>query len=175
MVWQKSKSISIAIGALCIMLGIMGIYVACSGNHPKGINELWQQELDHNNLEGKTIVVRGDVVFEPLSDFRFNSLYLVDTATPSERRTPADGFWFGIRIDGVSCIVDTNANWTTCAPFDPTRATTFEFKGTVHLEQIGKKKIMWLSDVEFAHSHQLIDGRWQPIPLGRYIIPLEKN
>ena len=176
MIRQWSKSISVAIGIFSFLLALAGTYIYWNENRPKGINELWEQEYNHRtNLEGQTIVVRGDMVFDPLSDFRFNSIYLLDSATASEYRAPAYGFWFGIRIDGVSCSIDTNAHSTTCEPFDPTRATTFEFKGTVHLEQVGKKKIMRLWDVDFAHSRQLVDGKWEPIPLGRFVIPLTKE
>jgi len=175
MVWQKSRTISVAVSVFFLLLVFVGIFISWIEKRPNGVNELWQLDYENNNLEGKTIVVRGDIIFEPLSDFRFNSVYLVDIETPSENRTPSDGFWFGIGIDGVSCVADTNANLVTCEPFDPTQTTTFEFRGTIHVEQIGKKEIMWLSDVDFEHSRQLIDGKWQLIPLGRFLIPLEKD
>jgi len=175
MVQQKSRIISVAIGIFFLLLVTVGILIAWIENRPMGVIELWQIESENKNLEGKTVLVRGDVLFDPFSDFRFNAIYLVDPETPSEYRTPSHGFWFGIRIDGVSCIVDTVANLMTCEPFDPSQATAFEFKGMVHLEQIGKKEIMWLSDIDFEHSRQWMDGKWQPIPLGKFILPLEKD
>ncbi len=146
-----------------------------SEKRPVGVNELWQKEIEHGSLEGKTVTVQGDMIFEPFSDFRFNSIYLMDSETPEEYRMPSYGFWFGVRIDGVSCSADADKSTVTCEPFDPSKAKTFEFKGTIHLGRIGKKEIMWLSDVDFEHSRQLIDGKWEPIPLGEFIIPLERD
>jgi hypothetical protein len=175
MIHQKSRIIPAAIGVfvLLFIVGLMFFY--WDANRSIGVNELWQREFEHRNLEGKTVTVRGDILFEPLSDFRFNAVYLVDTESPSSDRTPEDGFWFGIGIDGISCHIDTNASLITCEPFDPSHATVFEFRGKLHLEQVGKKKIMWMSDIDFEHSRQLINGKWEAIPLGRFTIPLERN
>lgn len=144
-------------------------------NRPTSVDELWKREYEHRNLEGKTVTVRGDIILEPLSDFRFNNLYLVDTDTPEEFRIPVHGFWFGLRISGISCTVYTDEGMVTCEPFDPSQATTFEFKGTIHLDQVGKKEIMWLSDIEFEQARQFVDGKWQSVPLGKFTIPFERD
>jgi hypothetical protein len=173
MAQRKAASILAAVLFFAVALGLVGIFISWNANRPRGVNDLWQRELADRDLEGRELVVRGLVVVDPLSDFRFNALYLVDSSTPLEMRTPENGFWFGIGIDGASCTVTTTPDSAACEPFDPTRATTYELKGTAHLQQVGKKKVMWLSDVDFAHSRQLVDGKWQPIPLGRFIIPLK--
>lgn len=175
MVQQRSRIAPIAVGVFALLLVLGIVFTYWNTNHAFGVNQLWQKEYEHRNLEGKIVTVRGDMVFEPLSDFQFNAIYLVDAETPISYRSPSDGFWFGIRIADASCSVKVSANVVTCEPFDPSRATTFEFKGTVHLKQVGKKEIMWLSDIDFEHSRQLIDGKWEPIPLGEFAIPLEKN
>jgi len=64
---------------------------------------------------------------------------------------------------------------STCQPIDPTVASNFEFKGTIHIASVGKKEIMWLSDIDFESSRQLVDEKWQSIPLGKFVIPLEDN
>jgi hypothetical protein len=175
MIPQKSRIRSIATGVFAVLLVSMMIFVYWQANRSVGVNELWRREYENRNLEGKTVTVRGDIIFDPLSDFRFNSVYLVDTSSPHSDRTPENGFWFGIRIDDLSCSIDTDARLATCEPFDPSQATAFEFRGTIRLKQIGKKEIMWMSDIDFEHSHQLIDGEWEPIPLGEFTIPLERN
>jgi hypothetical protein len=172
---QKSKIISIVITLVALLVVLMLVFVYWEANRSFGVDELWQIEYEHRNLEGKTVSVRGDMVFEPLSDFRFNAVYLVNIESPNSKRTPSYAFWFGIGIDGISCNVDTNANLVTCEPFDPSQATTFEFQGTVHLERVGKKEIMWMSDIDFKHSRQLVDGKWEPIPLGEFTFPLERD
>jgi hypothetical protein len=171
---RRSRSLRAVIAVLATILGLAAIYFFWNENRPYGVNELWDRD-SRRSLEGKTLVVRGDVVFEPRSDFRFNAIYLLDTETPPEQRSPEAGFWFGLRIQGASCTVQPGANSAVCEPLDPTGATTFEFKGTVHLQRVGKKEIMWLSDVDFLHSRQLVDGHWQPIPLGTSIISLDDN
>jgi len=162
-------------GVFLLLLISVGVFISLFTNRSVGVEELWKKEYENRKLEGMTVIVRGDILFEPLSDFQFNDIYLVDTETPSEHRTTSYAFWFGIGIEGVSCTIDTIGNLISCEPFDPTKATAFEFKGTIHLDQVGKKEIMWLSDIDFEHSHQLIDGEWQPIPLGEFVIPLEKD
>jgi hypothetical protein len=171
----KLRIISIAIGVFVILGVLVTIPIYWCENRPISIDQLWEKEYEHRNLEGKTVTVRGDMIFEPLSDFRFNSLYLVDSKTPEEYRMPSQGFWFGLRIDGVSCMLDDDKAIVSCEPFDPSQGKIFEFKGTIHVDQVGKKEIMWMSDIDFEHSRQWIDGKWEPIPLGQFIIPLEKN
>jgi len=165
----------LTIGIIILLLTLVIISIYWSENHPIGIDELWKREYEHGNLEGKTVTVRGDIVFEPLSDFRFNNLYLVDTETPEEFRMPDHGFWFGLRIGGISCTTYTDEKIVTCEPFDPSQATTFEFKGMLHFDQVGKKEIMWLSNIEFDQARQLVDGKWQSVPLGRFTIPIESD
>lgn len=141
-------------------------------NLPIGVNELWEVEPRYS-LEGETRTVRGNIIFEPTSDFQFNAVYLVNEGTPTENRSPENGFWFGVRIEGVTCDTDHLAKQVTCEPFDPTRASTYEFKGTLNIETVGKKDILWLSDVDFERSRQLVNGEWQAIPLGSFTIPPE--
>jgi hypothetical protein len=171
MVQHKSRILSVVIGAFFLLLVTTGVCIFRFLVYPMDVNDIWEKE----NLEGKIITVRGDIIFEPLSDFRFNQIYIMDSETPIEYRSPSYAFWFGMGIDGVSCSLDKIANIATCEPFDPSLATTFEFKGTIQLERIGKKEIMWLSNIDFEQSRQLRDGKWQPVPLGKFIIPLEKD
>ena len=175
MLQQKSRIISIGLGIILLLLVMVMIFIYWSENRPIGVNELWKTEYEHRNLEGKTVTVRGDMVCDPLSDFRFNALYLVDSDTPEEDREPSYGFWFGIKIDGISCMVDTNEGMVTCEPINPCQATAFEFKGTIHLDQVGKKEIMWLSDIEFEQARHLVNVKWQPVPLGKFTFPLERD
>jgi len=175
MLQKKSRIISVGFGIILLLLIMVMIFIYWSENRPIGVNELWQAEYEHRNLEGKTVTVRGDIVCYPLSDFRFNDLYLVDSETPEEYQTPSYGFWFGIKIDGISCMLYTNEGIVTCEPFNPCQATAFEFKGTIHLDQVGKKEIMWLSNVDFEQAHQLVNDKWQPVPLGKFTFPLERN
>ncbi len=69
---------------------------------------------------------------------------------------------------------ERETNWT-CKPFDPSQATAFEFKGTVHLKQIGKRPVMWLSNVDFENSRQMVNGTWQSIPMGEFEVFVEKE
>lgn len=156
---------------LVVAIGAAGIRL-WQENRPMEVDELWKVEPRYS-LAGETRTVRGDVIFDPESDFQFNAVYLVDGSTPVENRVPENGFWFGIRIEGVTCDIDHTARVATCEPFDPTRASTFELKGTLNVEAVGKKDILWLSEVDFEHSRQLVNGEWQPIPLGAFIIPFE--
>ena len=175
MLQQKSRILSIGLGIILLLLVVVMTFIYWSENRPIGVNKLWQMENEPRKLEGKTMTVRGDMVCDPLSDFRFNDLYLVDSETPEEYRDPSYGFWFGIKIDGISCTIDTNEGIATCEPFNPCQATAFEFKGTIHLDQVGKKEIMWLSDIQFEQARQFVNGRWQPIPLGKFAFPLKRD
>jgi len=157
-----------------VLVGIgAAIYLLQIENHPVEVNELWQF-TPRSSLNGKTRTVRGDIVFDPVSDFQFNALYLVDTESSMEYRAPEYGFWFGIRIDGAWCNIDKEKEMVNCRPFNPTLSTIYEFKGTINLEAVGKKDIMWLSDIDFEKSRQMVNGKWQPIPLGDYTFPMEK-
>jgi hypothetical protein len=165
----------ILVGTSLFLLISVGVFISLFANRPVGVNELWEREYKNRNVEGKTVVVRGDILFEPFSDFRFNAVYIVDSETSMNLRSPSFAFWFGVGIDGVSCVMDGVESLMTCEPFDPTQGTVYEFKGTIHVDQIGKKEIMWLSDIDFENSRQLINGQWKPIPLGKFEIPLENN
>jgi hypothetical protein len=175
MVPQKSRTILVAIGIFALLSVLVLIFAYLEANQSVSVDELWRIESENRNLEEKTVTVRGDILFEPLSDFRLNSIYLVDSEAPISDRSPEHGFWFGIQIDGISCSIDTVASLVTCQPFDPSQATTFEFRGKIHLEQIGKKEIMRMSEVDFEYSRQLINGKWEPIPLGEFSFPLERK
>ena len=172
---QKPRLTILLVSAFLLVLISVGVFASLLANRPVGVNELWEREYTNRNLEGKTMVVRGDILFEPFSEFRFNSVYIVDSDASIDLRSPSFAFWFGVGIDGVSCIVDDIENLMTCQPFDPTRAKMFEFKGTINIDQVGKKEIMWLSNINFENSRQFVDGKWQPIPLGKFVIPLENN
>jgi hypothetical protein len=175
MVPQKSRTILVAIGSFALLSVLVLIFAYLEANRSVSVDELWQMQSENRILEGKTVMVRGDILFEPLSDFGFNSIYLVDSEAPISDRTPEHGFWFGIQIDGISCSIDAVASSITCQPFDPSQAITFEFTGKIHLKQIGKKKIMRISEVDFEHSRQLINGKWEPIQLGEFTFPLERK
>jgi hypothetical protein len=151
---------------LLVLAGLLGMGIQ---DHPLGIDELWRRQLGGQNLDGKTVLLRGEPIFDPHSDFRFNALYLVDAGTSEVFREPEFAFWFGIRIESFSCA--EGAGQLTCGPFDPRPAQALEFRGTLHVEQVGKKAILWLSDVDFAEARQLIGGRWQPLPFGEFTVP----
>ncbi len=172
MIPLRSRIPLILLGLVVLAGGIAAVYSIWQENHPVGVNELWEADPLYS-LVGETRTVSGEILFEPLSGFQFNGIFLVDPATTAENRSPEAAFWFGIRINGVSCTVDDTAKLVTCTPFDPTQATAYQFKGNVQLETVGKKDIMWLADVDFEHSRQLVNGEWQPIPLGEFTFPLE--
>jgi len=143
---HTSRAIIAAIGVAVLALLLASVWLLVVRNQaPIDVDELWDMQYEGEELEGRTITVRGDAVFDPQSDFRFNALYLVDSLTPAERRTPEDGFWFGIRIDGFACQAGKRAVYLVCSPFDPSRARTFEFKGEVHTTQVGKRRVIRLS------------------------------
>lgn len=175
MLHKGSKILSTGFGVILLVLVVVMTFIYWGENHPISVEKLWQKENGPGKLEGKILTVSGDRICDPLSDFRFNSLYLVDSKTSNAYRDPAYGFWFGIRIDGVSCTIDTGAETVTCEPFNPCQATAFEFKGTIHLGQVGKKEIIWLSDIKFDQARQFVNGKWQPIPLGKFTFPLKKD
>lgn len=174
---HTSKAVKVAIGVAVLALLLASVWLLVVRNEaPIDVDELWGMQYEGEELDGRSITVRGDAVFDPQSDFRFNALYLVDSLTPMERRSPADGFWFGIRIDGFTCQAGKRAGSLVCSPFDPSRARTFEFKGEIHTTQVGKRRVIWLSDIDFNRSRQLIEGSWLPIPLGEFeiITPAEE-
>lgn len=159
----------ISLGLLLLVLaGLLGVGIQ---DHPLGINELYPRQAGSHNLNGKTVLLRGEPIFEPHSDFRFNVLYLVDAEAPESLRDPAFGFWFGARIEGFACTA--GAGELVCGPFDPRRAQALEFRGTLHVEQVGKKAILWLSDVDFAEARQRVGGDWQPLVVEQFAIPLD--
>ena len=168
---HKLKIPFIPIGVVLLLLTASGIYFAWVQNRPLGVSEVWQMDFE-KSLDGRTVIVKGDVLLDPLSDFKFNRITIIDSETPVDFRTPEYGFWFGIGIDGASCAVDSLAKSATCEPFDPSLATTYLFKGTLHVEPVGKKDVMWLTDIDLDGSRCLIDGKWQPVELGKFIIPL---
>jgi len=172
---QKPRLTVFRVGVFLLLSISVEFSITLFVNRSVGVDELWEIEYANRNLEGKTLKVRGDILYEPLSGFHFCDVYLVDTETLLENRTHSYAIWFGVGLADISCFVDNGKNIITCQPFDPTAATEFEFKGTIHVAQIGKKEIMWLSGIDFESSRQFVDGKWQPIPLGRFVIPLENN
>lgn len=172
MIPRRSEFKFIVLG-LVILVGIGAAYYLFQiENRAVEVNQLWQTD-SRSSLEGETRTVRGELLFDPASDFQFNALYLIDPETPEEFRSPEYGFWFGIRIDGTWCNMNKEKEIVTCEPFNPSLSTTYEFKGTIHIESVGKKDVMWLSDIEFEKLRQMVNGKWQPIPLGEYTFPME--
>lgn len=137
------------------------------------INELWEKQYIGEELDGKTVLIQGDAIVDPRSDFRFNAFYLVDSQTPLDQRDPTHAFWFGVGIADSHCEI--GAQTMTCQPFNPQQAKTFQFKGVLHLTQVGKRRVMWLSEIDFAQSRQFVNGEWQLIPLGVFEIPIEEK
>jgi hypothetical protein len=175
MIQKNTRKILIVASSIVLFIILSAAAMIWLRNRAVSVNDLWGIEYSNRNLEGKTVTVRGDIIFEPLSDFRFNNVFLIDSSTVADLRLPENGFWFGIGIGNISCITNKYEMSVTCEPFDPSRATTYQFKGVVHLDQVGKKEIMWLSDIDFNHSRQLVDGKWQPIPIGKFIVPVKKD
>ena len=167
----KTLILWIALGAVFTGLLTLGSLTILARQRSYGVNQLWQMMLEDKKLEGKSMTVRGDAIFMPQSDFKFNALYLVDSDTEADFRQPEYAFWFGIRVEDLSCSAGDNA-WT-CEPFDPSQAEAFQLNGTLHTKQVGKKDILWLSGIDLAHSQQLINGEWRPIQAGKFIIPLK--
>ncbi len=167
--------ITTVIGVLILLLVIGGYFIFSFVNRPLGIDEIWKLKSEQKLETGKTVVVHGNIVLQPDSDFRFNAIYLLDEDAPDTFRTPVNGFWFGLRIDGASCVQATNPNQYTCEPFDPGLTGPFEFKGTIHFKSVGKKEIMWLSDIDYESSRRWINGEWHKIPLGKFVLVLEKD
>ena len=163
---------------IALVIGLMGLLALGSilildRQRPYHVNQLQQMLLEGKKLEGKRVTVRGDAIFMPQSDFKFNALYLVNSGSEVDFRQPEYAFWFGIRIDDLSCSEDEDT-WT-CEPFDPSQAQAFELRGTLHSAQAGKKDILWLSGIDVARSRQLINGEWQPIRAGKFTIPLNRD
>jgi hypothetical protein len=152
-----------------LLFGRAIIYAINQRSHT-GVDEIWNMYYQGRDLEGKTVVIRGDAVFNPQPEYPFTELYLVSPDAPLEQREAPYGFWFGIGIADLTC--QTTETSMTCQPFDPSKATVFELKGTLHLVQIGKRPVIWLMDVDFEHSRQLVDGMWQTIPLGEFDISM---
>jgi hypothetical protein len=175
MIHKSARRTVIMAGGIVLFLVLTVASIIWARNRPISVNDLWGIEYSRRNLEGKTVIVRGDIIFEPFSDFRFNNVFLVDSSTLVDLRTPEDGFWFGVGIGGISCIPNKYPMSVTCEPFDPGQATTYQFRGVVHMEQIGKKEIMWLSDIDFSKARQLVDGKWQEIPIGKFIVPVKED
>lgn len=171
---NKTVHIVAGVAALALLAALVGVLVAID-QEPLGVDELLRMQLAGEDLEERKITIRGDLVFEPQSDFRFNALYLIDSSTPAERREPAYGFWFGLRIDGFHCQERHLSEALICSPFDPRQAQSYRFTGRLHSQQVGKRRVMWLSDVDFEGSRQLIGGNWQPVPLGEFGISLEET
>jgi hypothetical protein len=175
MVKQKQGINPTAIGVIILLLTLIGFFMTWAAKRPLGINELWRLRYENKIQDGETVFVSGELLFQPESDFRFNAIYLVDTGTPNEQRIPEDGFWFGLRLADVSCIQDTDPSRFTCVPFDPVQAKSYQFKGTIHFEAVGKKEVMWLANIDFDRSRRRIDGTWRDIPLGKFNIRIDKE
>ena len=175
MLQQKPRIMRTATAVLFVLLFSVGAFIFLFMNRPFGVGELWEREYKNRNLEGKTMIIRGDVLFDPQSGFHYYDVYILDTKTPNEARTHDYAIWFGVGLADISCFVDNEQKIATCQPFDPTAASKFEFKGTIHVAQIGKKEIMWLSDIDFENSCHFVDGKWLPIPLGKFVIPFENK
>lgn len=137
------------------------------------VDGLWDAYYAGENLEGKVVIIRGKAVYDIDSQFRFNSFFLVDNNALPEQLTPEYGFWFGVSIPEVECEYVQNQTIMICQPFDPRQATSFELRGTLHVMQVGKKTVFGLTEVDFENSRLLIDGKWHPIMLGEFEIPID--
>ena len=177
MQFQHDKRIILLVSGISffILIGLIIVFALSGSPQRVGVQDLWNMQYDGMELENRTVIVRGDAIFTPNSEFRFNAFYLVDNQTANEYRTPEYAFWFGIRIDGLTCKAKESKTDWICEPFNPSQATAFEFKGTLHLEQVGKRPIMWLSDVDFENSRQMVNGTWESIPLGEAEVIVEKK
>ena len=173
MLQQNPKWIIFRISVLLVLVISTVIIDYEITNLSIGVEENWEKDYASQNVDGKDVTIRGDILFEPLKGFHFYDVYLVDTETPIERRTHDYAVWFGVGLADIHCFVDNEQKIATCQPFDPTAASEFEFKGTVHFAPIGKKEIMWLSEIDFENSRQLVNGEWEPIPLGKFIVQFE--
>lgn len=138
--------------------------------HFIGVRDIWETQFSSQTLAAKRVAVRGRAFFDHHADHK-PTLYLVDERTPENQMTGGYAGWFGIRIADLAC--DTKGIYAICRPFDPTRAAAFEFVGTVHEDPAGMLAIFSLSDIDFGHSRGLIDGTWQPIPVGEFQVPLQ--
>jgi hypothetical protein len=135
------------------------------------VGDLEQMLYDGQEVDGRTLIIQGDAVFDLQPDNYPNGLYLIDTQTPNDRRDTAYGYWFGIAIADLTCTVHDKT--VICQPFDPSHATAFEFTGTVHSAQAGKRRVMWLSNLDFEKSRQFMNGKWQPLSLGQFELPMK--
>jgi len=156
-----------------LLIGASIITLHQSALRVSPLNDLWKHTQGDWSLDGRRIIIRGDIIFEPSSDFRFNGLYLVDTQTPLKDREPSHGFWFGILI--TDFVWEIRADRIICKPFNINQATTYELEGTLHLMQVGKLTVMSLSDIDFKHSRQFVDNNWQPISVGEFELPIGKE
>ncbi|MCP4373744.1 MAG: hypothetical protein GY797_37430 [Deltaproteobacteria bacterium] len=86
-----------------MLAGLITIFFLRKSPQSVGIHDLWNMRHDGMELEERTVVVRGDSIFNPNSEFRFNAFYLVDSQTDDKYRSPEYAFWFGIRIDDITC------------------------------------------------------------------------
>ncbi len=72
-----------------------------------------------------------------------------------------------IRIEGVDCR--GNECGITCRPIDPRAAQTYEFVGRVSLKYWNERPSeIFLTNVDFNASLQLVNGAWEPIPGGEF-------
>ena len=159
---QRSKILLFVFGISLLLLAGWGTFHLLGQNRPISVDELWDMYYEGKTFQGKGIVVRGNAFLHP----QFHRLWLLNP----EMELPT-AYWFGVEIDELTCEVSDTT--MICQPFDPTQATAFEFRGTLHLRQMGKLTFMGLSDIDFEHSRQLIDGKWQSIPIGKFELSVE--
>lgn len=172
---NNSSRLKLIAGIVGVILILAAASILWARNRVFNVNDLWGIEYPRKNLDGKMVTVQGDIVFEPLSDFRFNNVFLIDSSTAADLRTPEYGFWFGVGVGDISCVPNKSPLSFACEPFDPSQAAIYQFRGVIHVEQIGKKEIMWLSDIDLSRSRQWVKGKWQAIPKGEFIIPLKNE
>ncbi len=97
MQFQYSKKINFLVLGISFLIlsGLIITFVLRKSPQPARIGDLWDMRDDGIELEGKTVIIRGDSIFDPDSEFRFNAFYLVDSQTANEYRTPEYAFGLG--------------------------------------------------------------------------------
>ncbi|MBN2149662.1 MAG: hypothetical protein JW726_19900 [Anaerolineales bacterium] len=140
------------------------------------VAEVWENAP---TLVGKTIAVEGPVSFEigqtaVLCRPAFcdcNETYgYVDLISDCSVRDNSGRSYrdeIGVQIDCVG-----NECHLTCTPFDPTYPERLLITGTlVSDERNGQIAHLYITDIDFSASRQWVNGEWQDINTGTYIIP----
>lgn len=157
-----------------VMVGVallaLGWTITHFHNRPIGVDEVWNMYYRGKSLEGKTLTIKGDVVFDPQPEYPFLDLYLVDSNTSSDQRVAGASYahWFGIGVPEFTC--ESIETQITCYPFNPDQVGQFELKGTLYLIPSGKRPLIFLANIDFEQSRQFVNESWQPIELEEIVI-----